>query len=36
LEVAADHFLALRHELEEASGRAQEIASDSLAYGNAV
>ena len=36
LETAADHFLALRHELEDASGRAQELASDAGAYGNAV
>lgn len=36
LETAADHFVALRHELEDASGVAQQIASDSLAYGDAV
>ena len=36
LEIAAEHFLALRHELEEESGRAQQLASDSSAYGNAV
>ena len=36
LEIAADHFLALRHELEEASGRAQQLASDALAYSDVV
>jgi hypothetical protein len=36
LQGAADHFLALRHELEEGSGRAQEIASESLGYGNRI
>ena len=34
LQQAADQFVALRHELEEGSGRAQEIASESLDYGN--
>jgi hypothetical protein len=34
LQGAADQFVALRHELEEGSGRAQEIASDSLDYGS--
>jgi len=32
LQVAADHFVALRHDLDEGMGRAQEIASDSLDY----
>ena len=32
LQAAADHFVALRHELDEGMGRAQEIASDSLEY----
>ena len=36
LETAAYYFLALRHELEDASGRAQELASDAQAYGNAA
>jgi hypothetical protein len=36
LRVAAEHFIALRYELEEGSGRAQEIASDSLGYGNQI
>lgn len=36
LRVAAEHFTALRHELEEASGRAQALASDALGYGNTV
>jgi hypothetical protein len=34
LQQAADQFVALRHELEEGSGGAQEIASESLDYGN--
>jgi hypothetical protein len=36
LQVAADHFLALRHEFEEGSGRAQEIASDATGYSTAI
>jgi hypothetical protein len=36
LRVAAEHFMALRQELEEGSGRAQEIAADALGYGQAV
>jgi hypothetical protein len=36
LQVAADHFVALRHELEDGSGRAQEIASESLGYSHTI
>jgi hypothetical protein len=36
LQVAAEHFLALRHEFEEGSGRAQEIASDATGYSTTI
>lgn len=36
LRVAAEHFVALRRELEEGSGRAQEIAADALGYGHGI
>ena len=36
LRAAAEHLVALQHELEEASGRAREIASDAQGYGDAV
>jgi hypothetical protein len=36
LRQAGEHFLALREELEEGSGRAQEIASDSFGYGAGI
>ena len=36
LRLAAEHFIALRHELEESSGRAQEIASDSSGYSASI
>ena len=36
LQVVAEHFVALRHELEEGSGRARAIASDASAYGSAI
>jgi hypothetical protein len=36
LQVAVEHFLALRHEFEEGSGRAQEIASDATGYSTTI
>jgi hypothetical protein len=36
LQVACDHFGALRHDCEEGSGTAQQLASDSLGYGNEI
>jgi hypothetical protein len=36
LRVAAEHFLVLRDELEEGSGRAQQIAADSVGYSSTL